>query len=186
MKQLGKLDPVKENDLDLMRSWRNHPNIASKMYTRHKITAKEHRAWWAHVSEREDQRYFMYWQAGKPLGVVSFSQIDQLNGNCSWAFYACPDAPKGTGSRMELLALEHVFSILRLHKLSCEVLAFNKPVLSLHKKFGFNVEGIFRDHHKVDGDYVDVVRLGLLGHEWKALRDSFIEKFQKQTGKQND
>jgi RimJ/RimL family protein N-acetyltransferase len=62
---------------------------------------------------------------------------------------------------------------LKLHKLSCEVLAFNEPVVGLHKKFGFQVEGVFRDHHKMNGDYVDIVRMGLLEREWHAIRDKF-------------
>jgi len=173
MTPTGTLRAVIGRDLELMRSWRNHPDIASKMYTRHDISAEEHRAWWARTSERDDQAYFIYECANKPLGVIGFTQIDQNNGSCFWAFYASPNAPKGTGSRMEFVALEHVFSSLKLHKLSCEVLAFNEPVVGLHKKFGFQVEGVFRDHHKMNGDYVDIVRMGLLEREWHAIRDKF-------------
>lgn len=182
MTRLGKLRLVTENDLDLMRSWRNHPDIASKMYTRHEISADEHQAWWARTSGREDQTYYLYEYAEEPLGVVGFTQIDMTNGNCFWAFYASPTAPKGTGSRMEFLALEHVFTTLKLHKLSCEVLAFNEPVIRLHKKFGFQVEGVFRDQHKLNDDHVDIVRLGLLDSEWSATRDEFKGMFESNSG----
>ena len=177
MTPIGTLRAVTGHDLELMRSWRNHPEIASKMYTRHEISAEEHQAWWARTSERGDQAFFMYERAEEPLGVVGFTQIDKRNGNCFWAFYASPTAPKGTGSRMEFLALEHVFSTLKLHKISCEVLAFNDPVIRLHKKFGFQVEGVFRDQHEIGDDHVDIVRLGLLEREWSAIRDRFEAMF---------
>lgn len=177
MTPIGTLRAVTEDDLELMRSWRNHPEIASKMYTRHEISAAEHRAWWERTSGREDQTYFIYERAEEQLGVVGFTNIDKINGNCFWAFYASPTAPRGTGSRMEFLALEHVFGALKLHKLSCEVLAFNDPVIRLHKKFGFQVEGVFRDQHKVSDDHVDIVRLGLLEREWSATRDRFKAVF---------
>ena len=107
------------------------------------------------------------------MGVVGFTQIDMSNSNCFWAFYASPSAPKGTGKQMEFAALEYVFGSLKIHKLCCEVLAFNEAVVNLHKKFGFKVEGVFRDQHKMDNNYVDIIRLGLLKHEWDATREKF-------------
>nr|WP_309502608.1 UDP-4-amino-4,6-dideoxy-N-acetyl-beta-L-altrosamine N-acetyltransferase [uncultured Roseovarius sp.] len=175
MMPIGNLRHVNEEDLELIRSWRNHPDIASKMYTRHKISSDEHKAWWNRTRARDDQAYFMYETAKEPMGVVGFTQIDLANDNCVWAFYANPAAPKGTGSRMEFLALEHVFQTLELHKLSCEVLAFNQPVIKLHKKFGFRQEGVFRDHHKMDGRFIDIVRFGMLAEEWAGVRDKFAE-----------
>lgn len=175
----GALRLMRETDLELVRTWRNAPEVASKMYTRHHISASEHRDWWTQTRDREDQQYFLYEEADEPLGVVGFTQIDRDNGNCFWAFYASPSAPRGTGSRMEFLALEHVFGTLRLHKLSCEVLAFNEPVIRLHKKFGFREEGVFRKHHRMNDDYVDIVRLGMLAREWAEKRDEFATMFNK-------
>lgn len=77
---------------------------------------------------------------------------------------------------MEFLALEHVFKSLKLHKLHCEVLAFNTPVIKLHQKFGFQIEGIFRQQHYLDGEYVDIYRLGLLEREWGLKRDEMQNK----------
>lgn len=167
----GRLRLIVDDDLELMLSWRNAPAVRANMYTRHEISTAEHLAWWERTRQRADQSYFMYEDQSMPLGVVGFTMIDQINSNCSWAFYASPDAPHGTGSRMEFLALEHVFGVMDLHKLYCEVLAFNTPVIGLHQKFGFRIEGTFRDHHKKDGDYVDIVRLGMLSGEWADRRD---------------
>jgi RimJ/RimL family protein N-acetyltransferase len=80
---------------------------------------------------------------------------------------------------MEALALDHVFDELNLHKLSCEVLAFNAPVINLHKKFGFEVEGIFREQYLIGGKFVDVYRLGILAAEWRESRPRIVEKLQK-------
>lgn len=176
MNTLGQLRTIRDDELELMRSWRNAPAVRANMYTRHEISSSEHLAWWARTSQREDQRYFMYEKENKPLGIVGFTLIDLTNANCSWAFYAAPDAPKGTGSRMEFLALEHVFNTMGLHKLYCEVLAFNAPVIKLHQKFGFQIEGVFRQHHHVEKEYVDIYRLGLLTHEWAIKRNEMHSK----------
>ena len=173
---LGSLRSIKDQDIEIMLSWRNAPSVRENMYTRHEISLAEHQSWWQKVKESLHHRYFMYECSGVPLGVIGFTDIDPENNNSSWAFYASPDAPRGTGSRMEALALEYAFSVLKLHKLKCEVLAFNKPVIKLHNKFGFMVEGIFREQHKTDKEYVDIYCLGLLKVEWECKRNDMLVK----------
>lgn len=179
MKKLGLLRNIEANELEMMLDWRNAPSVRSNMYTRHEISLEEHLNWWKRVSLQEDQQYFMYEFEGKPTGIVGFTEMDTVQSMASWAFYAAPDAPKGTGSRMEFLALDYAFKDLSLHKLCCEVLAFNAAVIRLHEKFNFKVEGILRDHHLVDGEYVDVYRLGLLSQEWESHRSVMCEKLLK-------
>lgn len=179
MNSLGILRTVDDSELELIRSWRNAPKVRANMYTRHEISRSEHVAWWGRIRDRQDLAYLMYEKDSTPLGIVGFTEIDQDSSNCSWAFYAAPEASKGTGSRMEFLALERVFGKMRFHKLYCEVLAFNTPVIKLHQKFGFQIEGTFRDHHRIDNTYVDIVRLGLLTHEWSSMRDELHSKLSR-------
>jgi UDP-4-amino-4,6-dideoxy-N-acetyl-beta-L-altrosamine N-acetyltransferase len=179
-KKLGVFRDILDDDLEMILNWRNAPSVRQNMYTRHEISLEEHHRWWKVVCSRNDQRYFLYENAGTPLGVVGFTQINTSDLNSSWAFYASPDSPRGTGSRMEFLALEKAFGEIGLHKLYCEVLDFNEPVVKLHKKFGFNVEGIFREQHQVDGDYVDVIRLGILKSEWESIREGMLVKLSSQ------
>lgn len=175
---IGKIRDIRIDELELMRNWRNAPNVRANMYTRHEISKEEHLAWWKEISMRDDQRYFMYEFEEMPKGIVAFTGIDEVSGNSSWAFYASPDAAKGTGSRMEFLALDYAFDVLKLHKLCCEVLAFNTPVIKLHQKYGFQVEGIFREQHLVDGEYVDVYRLGILAPDWLKHRQEIEERLK--------
>lgn len=174
--KLGCLRAIKPEELELMLSWRNAPSVRANMYTRHEISLAEHLEWWERIKTRSDQQYFMYEYQSTPIGVVAFNQIDGSNQNSSWAFYASPEATKGTGNRMEFLALEHAFGVIKLHKLCCEVLAFNVPVIKLHEKFGFKVEGILREHHRKDNDFVDVYQLGILASEWETKRDQMNSK----------
>lgn len=176
MSVLGVLRPVGEGDLAAMLSWRNAPAVRKNMYNRHEISLDEHLAWWAKICGSDRHAYLVYELAGSALGIVAFSNIDPRNRNAEWAFYAAPDAPKGVGSRMEFLALEHAFSSLALHKLRCEVLDFNVPVIRLHEKFGFKTEGVFRDEHMVDGTFVAVHRLGMLATEWQQCRQVMLDK----------
>lgn len=173
---LGTLKPITHSELELMRSWRNEPAVRKNMYTTHEITADEHSSWWNRVQSREDCKYFMYHLDDIPQGVVGFTQIDLAQRHAFWAFYAGPEAKKGTGGRMEYLALEHAFSVLKLRKLNCEVLSFNAAVIKLHQKFGFLEEGVFRAHHCIEGGWADVHRLAIFSDEWDARREEMYLK----------
>lgn len=174
--EFGILRTITDNELELMREWRNAPAVRGNMYTQHEISAEEHEQWWRAMLQRSDNKYFMYEYKGKPSGIVAFTNIDIVSSNSTWAFYAAEDAPKGTGSRMEFLALEYAFEMLKLQKLCCEVLAYNSPVIKLHQKFGFKVEGVFRRQYFINNDYVDVYRLGILASEWEQIREVMGQK----------
>lgn len=179
MHRLGELRNIRNDELELMLSWRNAPDVRKNMYTQHEISLNEHISWWNSIQSRADQKYFMCEVENKPCGIVAFNQIDLLNKNSLWAFYASPDAAKGTGSRMEFLALEYAFCDLNLNKLNCEVLAFNTPVIKMHQKFGFKVEGILRQQYRNQQEYLDIYQLGILADEWKQLRNEMLEKLVK-------
>lgn len=176
---IGVLRDIKDDELSLILSWRNDPSVRNNMYTRHEITMEEHFSWWNKIRDLDSVKYFMYEYNNTPMGVVGFTAIDFKNRNAFWAFYSSPEALAGTGVRMECLALDYAFSNLALHKLNCEVLAYNKPVIRLHEKFGFKVEGILREHHFVDDIYVDIYKMGILKNEWAVNRDSIIAKLSK-------
>lgn len=183
MHRIGKLRDLKNEELELMLSWRNAPSVRANMYTQHEISFNEHVAWWSSIKNRVDQKYFMFETEDKPCGIVAFNQIDFMNNNSLWAFYASPDAVKGTGSRMEFLALDYAFSEMNLHKLNCEVLAFNTQVIRLHQKFGFKIEGILREQYKVESNYSDIYLLGILADEWSQVRTSMLEKLLTFSGR---
>lgn len=176
MSQLGILRSIADSELELMREWRNAPAVRANMYSQHEISREEHLTWWEKTKNRADQKYFMYEMAGVPEGIAAFTSIDIRNQNSDWAFYASPTAPKGTGRKMEFLMLEHAFGMLELHKLYGEVLAFNTRVINLHQKFGFKVEGILRAQHKVNDEFVDIYRVGILAAEWQEQRQAIHEK----------
>lgn len=179
MQVLGSIRNIKDSELELMLSWRNAPATRKNMYTSHIIEVEEHVAWWERTKADPRHCYFMYEQDGQPLGIVGLNNIDLVNKNSAWAFYSSPEAPRGTGSRMEYLALEYAFGELALYKLYCEVLAFNESVIKLHQKFGFKVEGVFRDQHMTDEGFVDIYRLGLLASEWIGMRESMYTKLSR-------
>lgn len=172
------LIPLSQEHLTMILEWRNAPEVRSKMYTSHEISQSEHKAWFEKLQSDETKAYFLAQLNNKPVGVIGFSEINLVPSVATWAFYASPDAPRGTGSLMEYYALEYAFSQLKLHKLRCEVLGFNGVVVKLHKKFGFQEEGKIRDAFHDGEIYHDVVHLGIFAQEWEEIKSELKTKLK--------
>lgn len=171
------LHTLTDTDLDLILPWRNAPAVRRNMYSHHEIAPAEHRAWFQRIQNDPSARWYLYRDAAdNPQGVVYFTALNPEQGIAFWGFYARPEAPPGTGTRMEYEALMLAFGDLSLHKLNCEVLATNVAVVNLHKKVGFTQEGRFRDQHFDGTQHIDIVRLGLLASEWEEHRDRLRER----------
>jgi RimJ/RimL family protein N-acetyltransferase len=44
----------------------------------------------------------------------------------------------------------------------------------MHKKFGFNIEGVYKKQIYRDGVYIDVYRIALFSTKWKEIRNNLI------------
>jgi UDP-4-amino-4,6-dideoxy-N-acetyl-beta-L-altrosamine N-acetyltransferase len=112
---------------------------------------------------------------GDPVGAAFISDIDTENRRAYWAFYLADPRTRGrgVGSAVEVLVANHAFDELGLHKLCCEVLSFNQAVIAMHQKFGFQPQGVLREHYFRDGEWVDVHQLALWAHDWAATRSGF-------------
>lgn len=166
------LRDVQVQDRDMLLHWRNLPEVAKYMYTDHIITPEEHDAWFQRMPHDSTRRFWIIVCDGIDVGLVNIYGLDHQNRRCDWAFYvADPSARgKGVGSFVEYSILCYAFDELGLNKLCCEVLDFNEAVVSMHKSFGFQQEGLFREHIIKNGQPFDVVALSILRKEWEAKR----------------
>jgi len=162
----GLLRDIKVEDLPVIRSWRNHPEINKYMFSQDEINQEEHLAWFDATEQNELRLLNVYEEAGKIKGFLQLQKTSQESDVYEWGFYISPEAAKGTGSKMALLALNKIFVEMKGKKVFGHVLAFNLPSIKLHKKFGFYQEGVLRQQHFLNEQYYDVYCFGLLKSEW--------------------
>jgi UDP-4-amino-4,6-dideoxy-N-acetyl-beta-L-altrosamine N-acetyltransferase len=164
----GFLRPMRESDLEQVLRWRNAPETRKNMYTFHEISPEEHRNWWQKQQASPTVRQLVYELDGEPAGVVNFTNYTGPGGSAMWAFYSGDTSRRGLGHGMEMAALHYAFDELRLRRLECEVLSFNRSVVDFHLRHGFTLEGTFRQAYQRDGETHDIHRLSLLEGEWRA------------------
>lgn len=156
---------MRDEDLELVLSWRNLPEVRRNMFTTHTISRGEHFAWWSKVKSDPSRRWFLYCQGDSPLGIVNYYDLDLASKEGYWGFYMGPMNALEGGNRLSAwLDLEretaaYAFGELGLDRLLCETMGFNKPVLRVHERFGFT---LVREFLKArDGEQRPVVLMAL-------------------------
>jgi UDP-4-amino-4,6-dideoxy-N-acetyl-beta-L-altrosamine N-acetyltransferase len=159
---------MQETDLAMVLAWRNHPSVYRYMITQHQISASEHHDWFLRTIVNPSRRLLIIEEGGQPWGYVQFSGV-AAGGVADWGFYSYPGAPKGTGRKIGVAALNHAFSELDLHKVCGQALAFNEKSIVFHQRLGFVQEGVLRNQHRIDDAYHHLICFGLLRNEWPLL-----------------
>jgi diamine N-acetyltransferase len=170
------LRAIEETDLPLMASWRSKPEIYEYFYEYLPISTRQQKNWYERqLSDSSEINLIVAQPSGEAIGTVSIYHIDRRSRKAEWGRLLIGNADwrsGGIGSEIEALVLEYCFEHLNLHKLYCEVVSENESVVALHKKFGFSVDGILRQHAFKNGQYIDVVSLSILESEYFAERES--------------
>lgn len=166
-----------------VRTLRNQEEVRKFMYTSHEISPQEHQQWLVSLHGNPRQSVFVALHEGTLAGVVSLSAINSAQKTADWAFYL--DAQlrgKGLGSLVEFWMLDHAFNEAGLEKLNCEVLELNTPVIKMHQKFGFQIEGVRRHNIIKDGTRINVVLLGITKDEWQQQRPGMLPLITRLNG----
>jgi UDP-4-amino-4,6-dideoxy-N-acetyl-beta-L-altrosamine N-acetyltransferase len=163
------------SDLKQVLQWRNSERIRKCMYNDEIISLEAHTAWF--TTQEQNGYHLIFEYCSQPIGVVNITQVDQKNQKCYWGFYIGElGTPTGSGLAMGFYALNYIFSELHMHKLCSEAFAFNIPSVNYHLALGFIKEGQFRNHILKDGNFEDIVCLGILKEEWQDSRHKIAMK----------
>lgn len=168
------LKDILNSDLELIFKWRNQEHIRNSMFSTNKIKWEEHCQWHEKCGKdktRED-KIFVY--KGKPVGVVSFVDINNEDGKCFWGFYIGTEQKEpGLGKKMACTALDYIFEKYNLKVIIGEVLENNICSINFHEKVGFEYKHLARKIVWQD-TLVGVLRFELEKEKWLVIRTSII------------
>lgn len=169
MSDAGTVRALTEDDLPMVLAWRNHTAVRRYMLTQHEISLEEHRNWFARVKEDKTRQQLIVLDGPDPLGFVQFNSVCH-GGIADWGFYARPDAPKGSGTKLGQAALTHAFENLCLHKVCGQAIEINSASIAFHLKLGFIEEGRLNEQQRIANQYHTLFCFGLLARDWQISK----------------
>lgn len=172
------LKRIKLDNLYKIMFWRNSPEVSTYMYTSPKLTIEDQKKWFEKICNDNTVSYWLIVVDGIDVGVLNLYDIDKINKRCFWAYYIGETSVRGKGiaRHLECNIYDYVFFELGLNKLYCEVLEFNDTVVQIHKKFGSEIEGVFKQHIYKDGKFLNIVRMAILQEKWSTIRSQYEYK----------
>ena len=102
------------------------------------------------------------------IGGIDLTSIDWTDKVGTMSIVIGDEAYRNQGIATEAigLLLEYAFSSLDLHKVELNVYESNTAALKCYQKNGFKIEGKKREHMIIDGEYHNLVQMGILKSEF--------------------
>ncbi len=112
-------------------------------------------------------------ESGLHIGNVTLNHIDWVNRKAATGILIGRKEFWGRGCAFEAwsLLIEYAFQRLGLRKIIAGAVAANRNSISVLKRLGFQIEGTLRGEHFLDGEYLDVIRMGLFRNEFHKVPD---------------
>jgi RimJ/RimL family protein N-acetyltransferase len=168
------ITPLTEDHFPLLYDW---------------ITDSENIMLWSNVREFPDREYYYNFlrlkvefnfvtqfvitkaHSEKPIGTIFIHDQNFDDEYASISAYLIPEERKKTyGMEAYFLTFNYVFSELPIRKLYMDVFSYNFESIKLIEKVGFNLEGKFIDHRKIENGFADQLRYSFFKKDWLKMK----------------
>jgi len=172
------LREYRKEDLDSMRRWVNNPEITSNLsdvflYPQ-SLTATESYLNCLLEGKTEQKGFVIaVKETEEYIGQIDLFHIDWKNRSTEMGIViGNPEMHnKGYGSEAIQLLQKFIFLQLNLNRLQLEVHDYNDKAIKCYLKCGFKEEGRLRQKHFSNGQYSDLIYMGILREEFINLND---------------
>jgi RimJ/RimL family protein N-acetyltransferase len=162
------------DDAALLLKWRTDPEISRNMFTdlEHSDLSVQ-KKWVKSVLIRKDYVSFIIHDEGKPVGFLSFNDIDYKNKKCSSGSYIyCKKARLKLAVTLHSYICSFAFYCLGMNKIVNLILDVNENVIKIQQLHNTQFVGILREHIYKNGEFYDV-------HIFEQLRSTWEERKQR-------
>lgn len=170
-----KLRCIVKHDIEKVLRWRTSEQITKYMFTDIAFDLAEQEKWFESIYRDESYQSWIIVYNNHDIGFANLCDIDIFNRRCFKGYYIAEDYMIGVGlaKYLECNIYDYVFDNLELNKIYSDVLAFNERAIHIYKKFGSEVEGVFKQHIYKNGQFHDVVRMAILKDKWLKIRRNY-------------
>lgn len=169
------LRKMEYSDTDNIIKWRNSDFVRTHFIYQSLFTRESHENWIRTMIEtgKADQLIICLKdeasEEGIPVGSVYIRDIDKTHNKAEYGIFIGEEGArgKGIGSQTAELMIKYCFEQLKLHRLFLRVFADNPQAIRSYEKAGFVREAYLKDDVKIQGEYKDIVLMGIINPEDK-------------------
>lgn len=169
------LRPIERSDLGYLRLLANDPEVRDNVVGWDwPLSDAGQEQWFETLARNEStKRFIIESESGDAIGLTGFWDIDWRNRSAMTAIKLGGSKQvrgRGYGVAAIRAIMDFGFVDAGLHRLHATILATNERSLAAYvRKSGWTQEGILRQHIWKNGEYVDLVQIGMLRSEFLEL-----------------
>lgn len=171
-----KLTPVTRKDLPFLFKWINDRELVLNSAPYMPVSEMQHEAWFNTMIEKKDAFLFGIRLLKNDLliGTCQLHSLHQIHRSCELQIRMGEAQHRGHGYGREAvsLLLGYAFRDLDLHRVFVHVLDGNQTAIKTYLQAGFTQEGILRKAACINGQYVNVLVMGILREDYDRSHSS--------------
>lgn len=153
-------------DTDSIVAWRNSDAVRKNFIYQELFTRESHESWIHTMVEtgRVVQLIICDLETDKPLGSVYIRDIDRHHNKAEYGIFIgeAEARGRGVGTAAARLMLRYCFEEEGLHRVFLRVFSDNTQAIRSYEKAGFTREALLKEDVCIDGQYRDIVLMGIL------------------------
>ncbi len=142
--------PLSEDNLEMVRIWRNSDDVRLFMQYQEIITPEQQQAWFHKINNNHNY-YFLVYDGNEPFGLFNIKDIDDNNKIGETGSFLRNSSYWGSdlAGRASLGLGYFAFETIKLDSLFCHILKNNNPVIKFNKHQGFVIDEQFSNDYVV-------------------------------------
>jgi UDP-4-amino-4,6-dideoxy-N-acetyl-beta-L-altrosamine N-acetyltransferase len=146
------LKKIDQNDIEILRSWRNSDDVSKFMISKTKISKDDQLNWYKQISNDSSGYYWVIMLKNKiKIGYASLTKINNLNYTAEPGLYIGDKNYRNTFYGIEAFyyLLDFAFNHIQLKEIKGMVMISNQPALKMNKQFGFKILNTYDNFHEI-------------------------------------
>ncbi|WP_353860656.1 GNAT family N-acetyltransferase [Azospirillum formosense] len=158
------------DDAAMLLRWRTEPSITRFMFTDlENPDVGRQRAWLAAMDARADFRHFIIEHEGRPVGYLSYYDIDRVHLRCSSGSYIVEEKDRRRlAGFLHCFIMDFCFYGLGMNKLFNYFMEGNDTVIRIQRVVKAREVGVLRQHVHKYGRFHDVHVFETLRSDWEG------------------
>jgi RimJ/RimL family protein N-acetyltransferase len=163
------LRPIKADDLENRVRWFNDPQVRQTLVVTEHFELEKTIQWFQRMqSDKTRTEFAIETPEGVIIGVTGLLGIEKEHGvaECYCVIGNKDYWGKKLGTEIHSVLIQWAFEKLGLYKIRADIRTNNPAIFRVVEKLGFKIEGTLRKENVVDGQRIDLYRIGLLRDEF--------------------
>jgi len=170
-----RLVPVDARWAPLLWAWRQEAaaqrNMPIRQATVEELAERLQRSGADLADRTQDEYRWFIEHEGEPVGTVALKNVSRANGHAELGYHVAEaHQGRGLGTFAVTACLDLAFAQPDFHRVFATISAHNLASQGLVRKLGFRREARLREHHFIQGRWVDQLVFAILKDDWVVGR----------------